>query len=209
MANELTSDYYKAKEILATVVEFSQTTPESTEYDFSNDTWYVNEDGETVEISKNTLLFNSVDTYKGLILNYYRLKDKYKDKFHSDMWAILIYFEELVAKTNLTTEERFVVDKIMHDFTRKEITDEFEKEFSKTLTMRTLSNWINRIIPNKILNTYLTSMDNWLYTYKMKGKFKQCSECKEVKLIVNNRYFTKNRLSKDGYYSICNSCRNT
>jgi hypothetical protein len=40
-----------------------------------------------------------------------------------------------------------------------------------------------------------------------KGKYKRCSRCGQIKL-AHNKYFSKNKTSKDGFYSICKVCRN-
>jgi ribosomal protein S27AE len=52
--------------------------------------------------------------------------------------------------------------------------------------------------------------EDWLlfhFTNEVKGKWKKCSRCGEVKL-AHHRFFSRNKTSKDGYYSICKSCRN-
>jgi len=206
MYSELKSDHYRATEILATPISFTQVTPSFTKYDFNYDTWYIDENGEEVEVSKNSLLLSDVNTYKGLIANYYDLKDKYRDDFHDDMWAILLTFENLIEKTEFSKEEKFVVRQVMNDSTRKEIIESYNEEFNKVITMYTLSRWINNVIPNKILNTYLLSLDDWLYTFKLKGKFKQCSKCKKVKLINTDKYFRKHPLGRDGFRSQCKKC---
>ena len=45
------------------------------------------------------------------------------------------------------------------------------------------------------------------YTLEEKGKWKKCSKCQEIKL-AHPYFFTKNKTSKDGWYSICKCCRN-
>jgi len=40
-----------------------------------------------------------------------------------------------------------------------------------------------------------------------KGNYKKCSRCGQIKL-AHNKYFSKNKTSKDGFYSICKACRN-
>lgn len=207
MYNELKSDFYTTKEILTTPIEFTQPTISKTTFNFNSDTWYKDEKGEIVELSKNMVLFSNPNTYKGLIANYYSLKDRYYDKFMDDMWYILLTFETLVKNTELTHEERFVLDKIMKDYSRKETVEKYEKEFKKNITRQTVSNWVNKTIPNKVKDTYLESMNNWLYTYKLKGKFKQCSNCGEIKTINNDRFFSPNSKNKDGFRSICKECR--
>ena len=52
--------------------------------------------------------------------------------------------------------------------------------------------------------------DQFLDTYYLseaKGQYKRCSRCGEIKL-AHNKYFSKNKTSKDGFYSICKACRN-
>lgn len=207
MHSELKSEYFNAKEILATPISFTQLTPASTKYDFNYDTWYVDENGKEVEVSKNTLSLNDVNTYKGLIRNYYDLKDKYEDDFHDDMWAILLTFEDLVSRTVLTKEEKFLLQELMGDSTRKEVSEAFQNKFKRKVSNYTLSKWTNTTIPNKILNTYRETLDDWLYTFKIKGKFKKCGRCGEIKLINNDRYFGARGGSKDGFDSICRTCR--
>ena len=49
---------------------------------------------------------------------------------------------------------------------------------------------------------------DWYYLNVEKGKYKRCSRCGRIKL-AHNKYFSKNKTSKDGWYSICKECRNT
>ena len=47
----------------------------------------------------------------------------------------------------------------------------------------------------------------WYYSTQEYGHWKRCSRCGEVKL-AHNKFFSKNKTSKDGFYSICKECRN-
>lgn len=206
MYSELKSDYNKTKEILAEIVSFNQMTPATTVYNFNEDTWYIDEDGEEIEVSKNAIPFDDPNTYKGLIMNYYDLKEKHQENFQSDMWYILMFFERLMREAPLSNEERFVIDELMRDSTQAEIVKNFNSRFNSNVSRKTISNWINRVIPNKLLTTYLKSMDEWLYTYKFKGKYKTCNRCREIKLINNDRYFRKHPLGRDGFQPVCKIC---
>ena len=64
-------------------------------------------------------------------------------------------------------------------------------------------NKIPKMIAEKPKENYLL----WHYENKATGKWKRCSRCGQVKL-ANNRFFSKNKTSKDGFYSICKECRN-
>jgi len=208
MYSEVVSDFYTAKERLSEIVSFQSPTKPNSEMQFVEDTWYINESGEEVEVSKNLVLFSDPNTYSGLIQNYYSLYDKYKDKFNHDMWAILHTFRQIVKETDLSKEELFVIDGFSNDKTREEIKSEYITEFNKDISDKVLSTWVNRSIPKKMLNTYLESVDDWLYTYKIKGDFKKCSKCGETKVISNGRYFGKNSITKDGFQSTCRKCDN-
>ena len=48
---------------------------------------------------------------------------------------------------------------------------------------------------------------DWYYLEVEKGQYKKCTRCGEIKL-ANTKYFSKNSGGKDGWYSICKSCRN-
>ena len=65
-------------------------------------------------------------------------------------------------------------------------------------------NKIPKILSEKAKEDYLI----WYYTEVEYGTWKRCTRCGEVKL-AHNRFFSKNKTSKDGYYSICKECRNS
>lgn len=46
----------------------------------------------------------------------------------------------------------------------------------------------------------------WYYTEVERGKWKRCSRCGEVKL-AHSRFFSRNKTSSDGWYSVCKECR--
>lgn len=66
--------------------------------------------------------------------------------------------------------------------------------------------WRNKI-PKLIAETAVKEYLNWYYTTKERGKWKTCSKCGQTKL-AHSLYFSKNKTSKDHFYSICKECRN-
>ena len=62
---------------------------------------------------------------------------------------------------------------------------------------------IPRLIASQAEDNYL----DWYYLNIEKGTYKRCSRCGAIKL-AHNKYFSKNKTSKDGFYSICKECRN-
>jgi hypothetical protein len=205
MYTDLKADYEEAKRILTDELRVNADKC-STVYAIDSDTWYENENGEIIEVSKNRVLMSDANTYKGLILTYKDLKDKYNDKQDSDIWALLIDFEKVLENTKFTNEEQFVLSVVLDGYSQKQIRDMYKKLNMGKMNERRISNMINNTIPNKLLNTYLEMIDEWLYTYKIKGKYKRCNVCNEIKLISNDRYFRKDPLGKDGYRSQCRKC---
>ena len=66
--------------------------------------------------------------------------------------------------------------------------------------------WRNKI-PKLIAEQAKEDYIMWYYTTQECGQWKKCSRCGQIKL-AHNRFFSKNKTSKDGFYSICKDCRN-
>ena len=66
-----------------------------------------------------------------------------------------------------------------------------------------ISNHINKIV-NKIIKQYEEIYSNWYYLNIVKGKYKKCKKCGEIKLI---QYFDTKKNTKDGYNDYCKQCR--
>ena len=83
-----------------------------------------------------------------------------------------------------------------------------EEEFGFTHSIEYISSlWRNKI--PKLISSYAT--DEWLvwyYTEKERGQWKRCTRCGQVKL-AHSRFFSINKTSKDGWYSLCKKCRNS
>jgi hypothetical protein len=89
-----------------------------------------------------------------------------------------------------------------------QIQEILEKEFGIKHSLEYISSLWRKKIPKLIASA---AEDEWLDEYYLneeKGVYKKCSRCGQIKL-AHNKYFSKNKTSKDGYYSICKSCRNT
>ena len=89
-----------------------------------------------------------------------------------------------------------------------DIQEKIQMEFGIKHSLEYISSlWRNKI-PKLIAST---AEDEYLDNYYLnveKGKYKKCSRCGKIKL-AHNKYFSKNKTSKDGFYSICKSCRNS
>lgn len=108
---------------------------------------------------------------------------------------ILIDIYELIEKTDLTEEQKEILDMWRNDKTQQYIADELEMKQSNVNTQ------MNRIA-KKIIDTYEKEYEeNHYYLNIVKGKYKKCSKCGEIKLLQR---FDKN--GKKGYRSNCKEC---
>ena len=87
-----------------------------------------------------------------------------------------------------------------------EIQQILEKEFNKTYSIEYISSlWRNKI-PKVIAQKAKDEFIIWQYRIN-NLPMKKCSKCGQLKPAHNN-FFSKNKTSKDNFYSICKKCRN-
>lgn len=145
-----------------------------------------------------------------ILCNYSKLKAAAEGHFEKDIWAIMRDFDLLCgqALTEYPYYERLVEYKIDKK-QNLEIQSLLEEEFGIKNTVEYLSSlWRNKIpklIASKAEDLYLL----WYYQHKNDDntKWKVCSKCGQRK-IASEKFFSKNRTSKDGFYSVCKDCRN-
>lgn len=154
-------------------------------------------------------LFNP-DHVSALLVHYSAIKQELWDDLGVDMHFLMMDLDNLVIKTLYEKHPllfALLVDKI-DGRTNVEIQEHLEREFGIKHSLEYISSlWRNKI-PKLIAEE---AQEEWLlfhYTVEEKGKWKKCSKCGQVKL-AHNRFFSKNKTSKDGYYSICKKCRNS
>lgn len=80
-------------------------------------------------------------------------------------------------------------------------------KFNTTHTVEYISVLWRKKIPKIIAEKAKENYINWYYTYIEPLPKKTCSKCGQTKL-AHSRFFSKNSTSKDGWYSLCKSCRN-
>jgi len=144
-----------------------------------------------------------------LLCNYSRLVENAWDKLNDDVKWMMMDFDNLV---DAALEEKYPMyyDLVIYKIDGKqnaEIQELLYEKYGIKHSVEYISSlWRNKIpklIVEQATNDYLM----WHFTYKEHGKWKRCSRCGQVKLAHNN-FFSKNKTSKDGYYSICKACRN-
>ena len=102
--------------------------------------------------------------------------------------------------------EKIVIYKI-DGVSNIQIVEKIQLEFGIKHTPEYISClWRNKI-PRLIAAAAEIKWLNWYYLTVEKGTYKKCNRCGQIKL-AHNKYFSKNKTSKDGFYSICKKCRN-
>ena len=167
----------------------------------------IDEHGEPV--SDGMLTFFDYKHMSAILCNYSALKEDAWGKFSSDAYYMMEDLDNLVEKTlrdNYPLYYKLLIYKI-DGKQNVEIQELLDEEFGIKYSVEYISSlWRNKI-PKLLSEQAKEDYLMWHYTYKEKGKWKKCSRCGQVKL-ANNKFFSKNSTSKDGYYSICKKCRN-
>lgn len=143
-----------------------------------------------------------------VLCNYSKLKETSEEDFESDTWYFMQDFDELCEHALIPHPlyRSLVIYKI-DGRSNAEIQDLLQQEYGIRHSIEYLSVlWRNKI-PRLIANTAKEEYLNWYYTYIEKGTYKRCSRCGEIKL-AHNQFFSRNKTSKDKFYSICKECRN-
>ena len=144
-----------------------------------------------------------------LLCHYAKLKEDAWSKFASDSYYLMIALDELIEKT-LKEEYPLYYDLLIYKIDGKqniEIQELLQEKHGIKHSVEYISSlWRNKI-PKLLAEQEQEDYLLWYNTIQTKGQWKKCSRCGQVKL-AHNRFFSKNKTSKDGFYSICKSCRN-
>lgn len=143
-----------------------------------------------------------------ILCNYSRLKQDSWGQFEGDLYYLMEAFEEVsdIALKDYPLYERLVECKV-DGLQNIQIQEVLQMEFGIKHSVEYISSlWRNKI-PKLIASAAEDQWLNWYYLNVEKGKYKRCSRCGQIKL-AHNKYFSKNKTSKDGFYSICKCCRN-
>ena len=144
-----------------------------------------------------------------ILCNYSILKEDSWGDFERDLWYLMEEFDEVIIEA---LEDYPLYDRIceykIDGLQNTEIQEKIQLEFGIKHSVEYISSlWRNKI-PKIIASKAEDRILDWYFLEQMKGKYKKCSRCGEIKL-AHNKYFSKNRTSRDGFYSICKDCRNS
>ena len=144
-----------------------------------------------------------------VLCNYSKLRAAGEGNFMSDTWYFMEDFDKVAthALEKYPYYERLVELKV-DGKQNLEIQEILQKEFGIKHSIEYISSlWRNKI-PKLIATQAEHEFLDWWYLTQEKGQYKKCSRCGQIKL-AHNKYFSKNKTSRDGWYSICKACRNT
>lgn len=162
------------------------------------------------EVKSNGLVsFFNQKHISALLCNYSKLKEDAWGKFWADSYFLMEDLDALIERT-LKDDYPLYYDLLIYKIDGKQNVEIQallnEKHGIKHSVEYISSLWRNKIpklLAEKAQEEYII----WYYTTQEYGKWKKCSRCGQIKL-ADNRFFSKNKTSKDGFYSICKCCRN-
>ena len=203
---EMRQDQYILKNMYKPPVMLTKVTKSANQIDLSEKIT-VNEKGDPVS---NCLisLFDPAHVCC-LLCNYSRLKEQTWGHFDSDWWYLMEDFDNLADRA-LKQKYPILYDIMIYKIDgmqNKDIAVQIKKDYDVTYSIQYLSAVWRKKIPKIIAEKAKEEWILWHYTFEQKGRWKRCSRCHEVKL-AHPYFFTRNKTSKDGWYSICKTCRN-
>ena len=166
------------------------------------------DDEDGYPIPKGVSLLDPV-VCSAILCNYSRLKEDSYDRFEGDLYYLMLDFDEIAdrALKEYPLYEKIVECKV-DGLQNTQIQEILQMEFGIKHSLEYISSLWRKKIPKLIASQAEDEYLYWYYLNIKKGKYKKCSRCGQVKL-AHNKYFSKNKTSRDGYYSICKKCRNS
>ena len=144
-----------------------------------------------------------------VLCNYCKIKQDTWDRFDSDARYVITDLENLIEK-HIKDRYPMFYDLIIYKIdgmTNENIQATLENDYGVRHSVEYISSLWRKKIPKLIAEAAQRDWLEWHFTYEEYGKWKRCSRCGRIKL-AHNMFFSKNNTSKDGFYSICKSCRN-
>lgn len=201
---EMRKDQYIIKNVYKTPIIFNKLTRNVGHYlEIPWEEWV-----DQGKVKYSGLSFLDPKAVSAILCNFTKLKTNCHDHLQSDTWYIVRDFEELMHRT-LDKYPLYcrIVEYKMDFRPNTEIQALLEEEFGFTHSLEYISSlWRNKI-PKLISSMAMDEFVVWYYSQVEPGDWKTCSRCGQTKL-AHSRFYSINKTSKDGWYSICKECRN-
>lgn len=148
------------------------------------------------------------EVVSNILCLYSKLKEEAWGNFDGDLWYVLTTLDDLMDKCLSDNPYYETIVRMKIDgCTNLQIQEELQKTLGLKPTQEYISTlWRNRI-PKYIADFSSKQHMTWLYRHTNQKAWKRCSRCKQYKPALP-MFFSKNKTSKDGYYSLCKECRN-
>lgn len=202
---EMRKDQYVLKSAFAPTMYITPSPRGISKIDLSERRW-VDEDGEPQ--SSGLISFFNPLHISAILCNYNALKIETKGRYWDDFFYLMEDFDDLLKRA--LGDYPLYWDLVQHKIAGKqniEIQALLEADHGIKHSVEYISSlWRNKI-PKMIAEQEKEDYLLWYYSNEKQGKWKKCSKCGQFKL-AHNRFFSKNKTAKDGWYSQCKACRN-
>lgn len=169
------------------------------------DNTHLDENGEIVPSGVSLC---DPDVCSAILCNYSRLREDTEDRLDADLHYLIRAFDDVttIALAEKPVYEAIITYKI-DGMKNVDIAERIQLEYGIKHTPEYISVLWRKKIPKLIADAAQRQWLDWYYLNKEKGHYKKCNRCGQVKL-AHNKYFSRNKTSRDGWYSICKECRN-
>jgi DNA-binding CsgD family transcriptional regulator len=158
--------------------------------------------------------YSDTDCIKALIKNrseidcYFKQEqDNYFDhagnvqSVNQELIVIYADLDRYIAKADLNSKQRFIIEKLMDGWTEKEIAKMFNRDVSNIYRHLTKIAKKIRDLNNNEWKEYVQ-----LNHVRVAWNYKQCAKCNEFKPMLNEFFLSSSRFH-DGFYDVCRMCK--
>lgn len=149
--------------------------------------------------------FRDQEVIEFLFLEYSHLKQHCFDDLAGDLKHVMMDFEQLVDSTSFSEIVKDVLIFKIDGLTREQIIEELQHKYSIKFSKKHISQLIRSTIPKKLIENYRKQLEDWYYLEIVKGTYKTCSNCGQIKL-ANENYFYKETKGDFGLKATCKEC---
>lgn len=203
---EMCQDQYVIKNSYRPPIHSQKLIRSTSSIDLS-ETFYIDAAGDIKSDGLVTLL--NPTHISALLSNYSLIKQETDFKIASDLANIISELDKLIDQT-LKDNYPLLYDILwlkIDGVRNIDIRAALKQKHGSTYTVEYISQLWRKKIPKLLAEQAEENALMWYYTMVEKGKWKRCSRCGEVKL-AHSKFFSRNKTSKDGFYSVCKCCRN-